>query len=120
LNSVQQAFEPILGALVLFIDDPDILYFLPLSKCDNLLSPEIEDLDLIPLNCSTSLDERWIAFFEILLNQSTKMIFNYQLTLLPILAAYYGLREDLSVVSRLSGYKMNDLMNMEHEHEILR
>jgi hypothetical protein len=71
--------------------------------------------DLIPLNCTTSLEERWIAFFEILLNQSTKIIFNFQLTLLPILAAYYGLRDGLSIASRLSGY----IHILSYEHEIL-
>ena len=125
---VQQAFEPVLGALILFPDEPQYQYFLPLSKCinpsnsiernqntktnidtnidlkeastmgtyDGIKEISTESDDCIPLNCQTSLEQRWSSFLQILLhNKAEKIIFNFQLFILPLLAACYGVREDI-------------------------
>ena len=119
---VQQAFEPVLGALILFPDEPQYLYFLPLSKCINSSNPStlkqntnvnmidasrmgtydgFKDIstdsdDCIPLNCQTTLEQRWSSFLQILLHNTTeKIIFNFQLCILPLLAACYGVRDDI-------------------------
>ena len=125
---VQQAFEPVLGALILFPDEPQYQYFLPLSKCinpsnsiernqntktnidtnidlnepsrmgtyDGIKEISTDSDDCIPLNCQTSLKQRWSSFLQILLhNKAEKIIFNFQLFILPLLAACYGVREDI-------------------------
>jgi DNA polymerase family A len=109
---VQQAFEPLLGALILFPDEQQHLYFLPLSKCNHPTSSDATQTDnstsesknSIPLNCKTTLRERWEAFLKVVLHkQSQKIIYNFQLTLLPLFAACYGLRDDIQIDSHFVG-----------------
>ena len=107
---VQQAFEPLLGALILFPDELQHLYFLPLSTCVNPSSSSgtsnnsSSSENAIPLNCQTTLEERWTAFLRILLHKpSKKIIYNFQLVLLPLFAACYGLREDVHLERGLIG-----------------
>lgn len=103
---VQQAFEPLLGALILFPDEQQHSYFLPLSKCNHPLSSDVtstdesasENKNSIPLNCKTTVKERWEVFLKVILHkQSQKIIYNFQLALLPLFAACYGLRDDIEI-----------------------
>ena len=109
---VQQAFEPLLGALILFPDEQQHLYFLPLSKCNHPTSSDAtqtadspsESTNSIPLNCKTTLRERWEAFLKVVLHkQCQKIIYNFQLTLLPLFAACYGLRDDIQIDGHFVG-----------------
>jgi DNA polymerase family A len=119
---VQQAFEPLLGAVILFPDELQHLYFLPLAKCiesdpsntgsgsglgsgsGSGTTDSSSEECVIPLNSKTSLEERWLAFLRILQNkESKKIIYNFQLALLPIFAACYGLREGFKLDSDHSG-----------------
>ena len=146
---VQQAFEPLLGALILFPDEQQYLYFLPLAHCINpSLSQSVsgsnkmytvdssgnknngqnntnlnkngnmnnniqtENDDCIPLNCQTTLNQRWSAFIQILLHTKTqKVIYNFQLAMLPIFAACYGLREEIMLKENFIG-KMTLIENI--------
>jgi hypothetical protein len=113
---VQQAFEPLLGAVILFPDELQHLYFLPLAKCIESdpsntgsgsgtgTTDSSSEESVIPLNSKTSLEERWLAFLRILQNkESKKIIYNFQLALLPIFAASYGLREGFKLENDHSG-----------------
>jgi DNA polymerase family A len=89
----EQAFKPLLGALIVFTEEPQYSYFLPLSPCLEKGATSRSSSEqagygeaVIPLTCETRLAERWAALRALLNSRDlVKVIFNSQLTLLPVI-----------------------------------
>eukprot|EP01041_Mallomonas_annulata_P005934 gene5934-11971_t len=95
---VQQGYQPLVGVLIYFPEieeDIDFVYYLPLSACSDEWHPIYESRSLqnftLPLQCETSLENRFEILFDILASDAMKVIFQSNLFLLPILAAYEDL-----------------------------
>lgn len=90
-----QAEKPVLGAVIFLPEKPGMCYFIPLAPCNE---PETANWRptycgqyqgfQLPWHCHTNLEDRWILFSQILANDKTKILFNSQLFLLPVLKTY--------------------------------
>jgi len=107
---IQQAYKPLLGVLISVTakeedqnlsgdssearNASDSMYFLPLAPCLNHKPHDwhpVYELNYkdyrIPLQSTTTVEERWSVLLHILSSDINKVIFHSQLFLLPVMAA---------------------------------